>query len=203
MAQLGNPSPQPSPFVPHGEREKLAVSPQQCLIQWQCTLTLSRPTGEGTARHVARSFRTAWITRTAEDDSPSPIRWEKAGVRVSVRQNLKLFLHESLMPENFPAKQLLSKCAPLVFTQSIHFVTFCAENYGEVGRIQSRPELAQRTNRSRRAPMNWSGAVSQPLYVLSVGSARAWRAVFGALAEHTVRSAGCRPVQPRRLRSPS
>ena len=39
-------------------------------------------------------------------------------------------------------------------------------------------------------------------HVLSVGSARASRAVFGALAEHTVRSAGRRPVQPRRLGSP-
>src|SRR5882724_7600203 len=38
--------------------------------------------------------------------------------------------------------------------------------------------------------------------VLSLGSARASRAVFGALAEHTVRSAGRRPVQPRRLCSP-
>src|SRR6266567_8803961 len=40
------------------------------------------------------------------------------------------------------------------------------------------------------------------VYVFSAGSARASRAVFGALAEHTVRSAGRRPVQPRRLRSP-
>jgi len=39
-------------------------------------------------------------------------------------------------------------------------------------------------------------------YVLSLGSARASRAVFGALAEHTIRSAGRRPVQRRRLRSP-
>jgi len=35
-----------------------------------------------------------------------------------------------------------------------------------------------------------------------VGSAPGPRAVFGALAEGTVRSAGRRPVQPRRLRSP-
>ena len=35
-----------------------------------------------------------------------------------------------------------------------------------------------------------------------MGSARASRAVFDALAEHTVRSAGLRPPQPRRLRSP-
>src|SRR5215475_2094660 len=34
-------------------------------------------------------------------------------------------------------------------------------------------------------------------------SARARRAEFGALAEHTSRSAGRRPVQPRRLRFPA
>ncbi len=39
-------------------------------------------------------------------------------------------------------------------------------------------------------------------YLCSVGSARASRAVFGARAEHMFRSAGRRPVQPRRLRSP-
>jgi len=33
---------------------------------------------------------------------------------------------------------------------------------------------------------------------MSVGSARASRAVFGALTEHTVRSAGRRPVEPTR-----
>src|SRR3989442_15687423 len=43
------------------------------------TLTLSRPTGEGTARLVARSFQSGWIRRPTEDDSPSPIRWERAG----------------------------------------------------------------------------------------------------------------------------
>ena len=31
----------------------------------------------------------------AEHNSPSPIRWERAGVRVTVPQNRKLFLHES------------------------------------------------------------------------------------------------------------
>jgi hypothetical protein len=35
-------------------------------------------------------------TPPTEHDSPSPIRWERAGVRVSVPQNPKLFLHESL-----------------------------------------------------------------------------------------------------------
>jgi len=35
-------------------------------------------------------------------------------------------------------------------------------------------------------------------YVFCVGSAPASRAVFGALAEHTIRSAGRRPVQPTR-----
>lgn len=69
------------------------------LIQRQCTLTLSRPTGEGTARPVSRSFQSGWIRRPTEDDSPSPIRWERAGVRVSVRQNSKLFLHESRTPD--------------------------------------------------------------------------------------------------------
>ena len=61
------------------------------------TLTLSRPTGEGTARPVSRSFQSAWIRRPTEDDSASPIRWERAGVRVSVPPNLKLFLRESLI----------------------------------------------------------------------------------------------------------
>src|SRR5882724_5822826 len=36
------------------------------------TLTLSRPTGEGTARPVAGSFPSSWIHRPTEDDSPSP-----------------------------------------------------------------------------------------------------------------------------------
>ena len=60
------------------------------------TLTLSRPTGEGTARPVPRSFQSGWIRRPTGDDSPSPIRWERAGVRVGVPQNRKLFLHEPL-----------------------------------------------------------------------------------------------------------
>jgi len=57
---------------------------------------ISRPTGEGTVRSVSRSFYSGWKHRPTEDDSPSPIRWERAGVRVSVPQNPKLFLHESL-----------------------------------------------------------------------------------------------------------
>src|SRR5437016_5329590 len=60
------------------------------------TLTLSRPTGEGTATPVSRSFQSGWIRRPTEDDSPSPIRWERAGVRVP--PNPKLYLHESLAP---------------------------------------------------------------------------------------------------------
>src|SRR5882724_6348319 len=60
------------------------------------TLTLSRPTGEGTARPVFRSFQSGWIRRPTEDDSPSPIRWERAGVRVILLQNPKLFLREPL-----------------------------------------------------------------------------------------------------------
>src|SRR5688572_32542706 len=51
------------------------------------TLTLSRPTGEGTARSVSCTFYSGWIGRPTEDDSPSPIRWERAGVRVSPSQN--------------------------------------------------------------------------------------------------------------------
>src|SRR5216117_2576820 len=43
---------------------------------------IPRPTGEGTARPVSRSFQSGWIRRPTEDDSPSPIRWERAGVRV-------------------------------------------------------------------------------------------------------------------------
>src|SRR5438552_18483654 len=37
------------------------------------------------------------MRRPTENDSPSPIRWERAGVRVSVPQNPNLFLHESLV----------------------------------------------------------------------------------------------------------
>src|SRR5688572_7113866 len=59
------------------------------------TLTLSRPTGEGTTRSVSCTFYSGWIGRPTEDDSPSPIRWEREGVRVSPSQNPKLFLHES------------------------------------------------------------------------------------------------------------
>jgi len=29
-------SPTLSPFVPHGEREKIGVAPQEGLIQWRC-----------------------------------------------------------------------------------------------------------------------------------------------------------------------
>jgi len=39
------------------------------------TLTLSRPTEEGTARLVSRSFQSGWIRQPTEDDSPSPIRY--------------------------------------------------------------------------------------------------------------------------------
>src|SRR6266705_1320145 len=60
------------------------------------TLTLSRPTGEGTARPVSCSFKSRWIHLPTEDDSPSPIRWERAGVRVSVPHNPKSFLHAFL-----------------------------------------------------------------------------------------------------------
>src|SRR5205809_3368568 len=39
------------------------------------TLTLSRPTGEGTDRPVSRSFQSGWRRLAAEHDSPSPIRY--------------------------------------------------------------------------------------------------------------------------------
>src|SRR5207247_1818542 len=45
----------------------------------------------------SHSIQSGWMRRPTEDDSPSPIRWERAGVRVSVPQNPKLFLHESLV----------------------------------------------------------------------------------------------------------
>src|SRR5882724_5587397 len=69
------------------------------------TLTLSRPTGEGTGRPVSRSFQSGWIRRPTEDDSPSPIRWERAGVRVILLQNPKLFLRESLLQQSALAQQ--------------------------------------------------------------------------------------------------
>src|SRR5213083_2786567 len=59
-----------------------------------CATVNRYPTGEGTARPVACSFQSGGICRPVEDDSPSPIRWERAGVRVNVLQNPKLFLHE-------------------------------------------------------------------------------------------------------------
>src|SRR2546427_1434184 len=74
---------------------KMKLFSSKLLIQWQCTLTLSRPTGEGTGSPVSHSFQSGWIHRPAEDDSPSPIRWERAGVRVILLQNPKLFLRES------------------------------------------------------------------------------------------------------------
>src|SRR6059036_2935955 len=61
------------------------------------TLTLSRPTGERTGSPVSLSFQSGWIRRPTEDDSPSPIRWERAWVRVSLTPNQKLFLHESFV----------------------------------------------------------------------------------------------------------
>src|SRR5438876_12311937 len=38
------------------------------------TLTLSRPTGEGTGRRVSRPFPSGWIRRPSDEDSPSPTR---------------------------------------------------------------------------------------------------------------------------------
>ena len=64
------------------------------------TLTLSHPMGEGTA--IARfdfgecAFRQLRLkaSREPEDDSPSPIGWERAGVRVFVP-------HVSLVTRHF------------------------------------------------------------------------------------------------------
>ena len=39
------------------------------------TLTLSRPTGEGTARPVFRSFQSGWIRPPTEHDCASPLRY--------------------------------------------------------------------------------------------------------------------------------
>src|SRR5437870_3217245 len=61
--------------------------------------------------------------------------------------------------------------------------------------------------RTLRISMRDLASLADPLpqyvYVFSMGSALASCVVFGAPAEHTFRSARRRPVQPRRLRSPS
>src|SRR5213592_1087987 len=80
-----------SAFVQKQVPEKRRISNKTPL-----PLTLSRPTGEGTARPVSRSFQSGWIRRPTEEDSPSPIRWERAGVRVILLQNPKLFWREPL-----------------------------------------------------------------------------------------------------------
>src|SRR6266540_4358152 len=53
--------------------------PDRRRISNPMTLTLSRPTGEGTARYVACTFYSSWIGRLPEDDSPSPIRYLFSG----------------------------------------------------------------------------------------------------------------------------
>jgi len=68
--------------------------------------------------------------------------------------------------------------------------------------MRQRLGLRQCSGAFARQPPRREAQNSGGWYVFSVGSARASRAVFGALAEHTVRSAARRPVQPRRLRSP-
>src|SRR6266704_7137923 len=73
--------------------QKQAADRRRISSKTTLTLTLSRPTGEGTARPVSRSFQSGWVRRPTEDDTPSPIRWERAGVRVRVSQYRKLFLH--------------------------------------------------------------------------------------------------------------
>ncbi|SRR6266516_3554287 len=70
--------------------------PLRMRISNNTTLTLSRPTGEGRAGSVSCSFKSGWIHLPTEDDSPSSQSdWKRAGVRVSLFQNPKLFLHES------------------------------------------------------------------------------------------------------------
>ncbi len=46
------------------------------------TLTLSRPTGEGITEAAARLCQSGWRSRSADYVSPSPIGWERGGVRV-------------------------------------------------------------------------------------------------------------------------
>jgi phosphoribosylaminoimidazole-succinocarboxamide synthase len=56
---------------------------------WALTLTLSRPTGEGTGLEPPFDFLddsanpAFWFFNAAAQDSPSPIGWERAGVRVN------------------------------------------------------------------------------------------------------------------------
>ena len=71
------------------------------------TLTLSRPTGEGTARFARHNFQSDWIRPPTENDSPSPIEWERAGVRASVPQNPKLFLQEYALRMPLPVRSVL------------------------------------------------------------------------------------------------
>jgi hypothetical protein len=84
------------------------------------TLTLSRPTGEGTARSVSCTFYSGWKGLATEHDSPSPIRWERAGVRVSTSQIPMLFLQDSL--DGLPAHELtIGRCNGPALKQTIAF----------------------------------------------------------------------------------
>ncbi len=55
--------------------QKLVPDLRRISNKMPLTLTLSRPTGEGTARPVSRSFHSGWIRPPTEHDSPSPIRY--------------------------------------------------------------------------------------------------------------------------------
>ena len=83
----------------------------------------------------------------------------------------------------------------------MHFNSLTAPEQA-IGSNEQFVSLSPRGTSGERAGERGPAAASAG-NVFSVGSARASRAVFGALAEHTVRSAGRRPVQPRRLRSPT
>src|SRR3989442_1631280 len=91
----------------------------------------------------------------------------------------------------------------------MHFIPLTAREQA-IGSNEQLVSLAPRETSGERAaclPRRRQGergpAAPSAGHVFSVGSARASRAAFGALAEHTVRPAGRRPVQPRRLRSPT
>ena len=62
------------------------------------TLTLSPPTGEGTAMSASRKLECHPTCQPADFDSPSPVERERAGVRVSLkRQSMKTRIFLSLV----------------------------------------------------------------------------------------------------------
>ncbi len=74
------------------------------------TLTLSRPTGEGTATGCLSFFGHTFGNRSRSpclksvNDSPSPIGWERAGVRVVLMLALILIAYQSVAAELTPAQ---------------------------------------------------------------------------------------------------